>query len=117
MDTIDDGELRSAIQSSALLSKYQQPYDRETAYEILQNKVKYQQEHFRVEYGDKPAQSEVPYIETETAQDTDHNRKSSDENILTKASENTMFRQIGNTLLRETIRGVFGVLGFKRGRR
>lgn len=90
-------ELNSLINASKLLGKYNVEMDRESAHEILNRKLS--------------------AAEEET---TDNDQKASgrraaeprqEKSLLERASENTLVRQAGRTVVRELTRGLLGVLG------
>jgi len=84
-------EISGIVNSSQLVSKYNDVVDRESAYEILNAKL-----------------SEAAGEEEEEApKTTPKNEKS----VIEKVSENTMVRQVGRTVMREVTRGLLGVLG------
>lgn len=97
MDILSESEIDNIISKSKLISKYNESIDRESAYEILQNKLSDEQ------------QQQQPQV----TQKSKSNEKSTFEKILS----NTTTRQVGRTLVREITRGLLGALGLGRGRR
>ena len=87
-------ELNEITAASNLLSKYNQELDRESAYEILNAKIK-------------------AAAETEEDQEIEKPKKKEKEEIsfVEKASKNTMVRQVGRTVMKEVARGLLGALG------
>lgn len=95
MDILSSGEIDELVNKSHLVSKYNQEIDRESAYEILTNKLA---------HSDAEAKSE------EVTQDKKSNapeEKSTVEKVLTSVTA----RQVGRTVARELTRGLLGVLG------
>ncbi|MEO6694527.1 MAG: helicase HerA-like domain-containing protein [Ignavibacteria bacterium] len=98
MDILSQDEIVALVSKSVLIKKYNDTIDRESAYEILTNKLK-----------------EAKEIEekNETADDQAKNsgnvkqEKSTVEKVLTS----TTARQVGRTIARELTRGLLGVLG------
>lgn len=86
-------EIQQIVQSSAIATKYNEVIDRESAFEILNNKLK--------------------SIQEEGTEDEKPKKKSAKEekSTLEKISENTMVRQVGRTVFKEVARGLLGVLG------
>jgi hypothetical protein len=90
MDVLTPTEIDDIIGRSALARKYNQVVDRESAYEILNEKI--------AEF-----QQSQPAPKTASGKE----EKSIVEEVLTS----TAARQIGNTVARELTRGLLGVLG------
>jgi uncharacterized protein len=88
-------ELDEVINASQLVEKYNQVIDRESAYEILSGKIKAAEEE------EEEAEEEAPAAKKEKEE----------KSMIEKASENTMVRQVGRTVVRELARGLLGVLG------
>ena len=77
-----------------MVAKYNQVIDRESAYEILNEKL-------------SEASGEEEVEKPKRTSKTEKEEKS----IIEKMSENTMVRQVGRTVVREVARGLLGVLG------
>ena len=92
MDVLTPTEIDNIIDRSALVRKYNQVVDRESAYEILNEKI--------AEF-----QEAQPVKKTSSAGGKEE--KSMVEEVLTS----TTARQIGRTVARELTRGLLGVLG------
>lgn len=92
MDVLTPTEIDNIIGRSALVRKYNQHVDRESAYEILSEKI--------AEF-----QESQPVKKATTASGKEE--KSMVEEVLTS----TTARQIGRTVARELTRGLLGVLG------
>ena len=92
---LDQQEINSVISASSLVSKYNQVIDRESAYEILNEKL---------------SEASRDESEVEKPKKTSKSEKE-DKSIIEKMSENTMVRQVGRTVVREVARGLLGVLG------
>ncbi len=94
MDVLSAGEIDQFIGRSALVRKYNQEVDRESAYEILNGKI---QE--AVEMAPPPAE-------------TRSSRPAKEEKgMLETVIDNPLARQVGRTVARELTRGLLGVLG------
>jgi len=87
-------EITENVNASELAKKYNETIDRESAYEILTGKIGKAQEIASEEPVEKPKK-----IQKE------------EKSVFEKASENTMVRQIGRTVMKEVARGLLGVLG------
>lgn len=98
MDVLTPGEIDQIIGRSALVRKYNQEVDRESAYEILNEKI--QEALGRA--AQEEAQPARPAARTTTRQE-----KSTFEKVIS----NPTTRQIGTTIARELTRGLLGVLG------
>lgn len=95
MDILTPEEIDQEVRNSALVTKYSQNFDRESAYEMLSKKM------------EEAAKDEEP------AKSTSRSAKK-DESFVEKMSKNTMVRQMGRTVMREVTRSVLGILGIKR---
>ena len=101
MDVLTDREIDDITSQSALIDKYQQSIDRESAYELLSAKLEDAREEAR------RASLGRDFEEVETVRRRDRREKSTIEKVLTS----TTTRQIGRTVARELTRGLLGVLG------
>jgi DNA helicase HerA-like ATPase len=95
MDILSETELDEIINKSKLNFKYNQTIDRESAYEILNQKIQI------------ASQKEEQKIGTVQPGGKVTKEKSTLENIL----NNPVSRQVGRTVAREITRGLLGVLG------
>jgi len=100
MDILSSKEIDSIISRSALIDKYNEEIDRESAYEILTAKI-------------EDAHSD----EVQEKHKTSRRSTKREDSTLEKMSKNTAVRQIGRTVARELTRGLLGVLGVKTTRR
>ncbi len=100
MDILSTKEIDTIISRSALVDKYNENIDRESAYEILTAKI-------------EDARSE----EVQEKHKTSRRKTKREDSTLEKMSKNTAVRQIGRTVARELTRGLLGVLGVKTTRR
>lgn len=85
------------VSKSFLASKYNEVIDRESAFEILEKKLKaadHTEEQPGEEEKPKPKKNEKP-----------------EKSTIEKISENTMVRQVGRSVMKEVTRGLLGVLG------
>ncbi|MCC7222105.1 MAG: DUF853 family protein [Chitinophagales bacterium] len=94
MGILTDAELQRIIAQSALAQKYSREIDRESAYEILSEKLNTQAK-------------EIPEKTAETKAKTEKEEPG----MFEKLSKNTMVRQVGTSIAREVTRGLLGVLG------
>ena len=92
MDIISPEEIDEIVNRSNLVKKYNEIIDRESAYEILNNKL-------------QDAQQLDPVEEKKSSGTREE--KSTVEKVLTS----TTARQVGRTVARELTRGILGVLG------
>jgi DNA helicase HerA-like ATPase len=96
MDVLSQEEIDIVHAQSELVSKYNEEIDRESAFEILSEKLESKELENTTDSGK----------ETKTLR-KDKNSKSTFESVM----ESTMARQIGRTIFRELTRGLLGVLG------
>jgi hypothetical protein len=110
MGVLNEDELNRIHQSSVLGLKYNDAVDRESAYEILEAKI-------RKAKGEEKTEGETE--RERDADDTPAKKRTTKEepSFIEKVSKNTMVRQAGNTVLRELTRGILGVLGLGGKRR
>ncbi len=95
MDILSTLEIDGLVARSKLASKYNERLERESAFEILEKRMK------------ETAEAEKP-VSKEAAKPAKQ-----ESNTWTDISRNPMARQVGNTLVRELTRGLLGVLGIK----
>ncbi|HNS17554.1 MAG TPA: DUF853 family protein [Bacteroidales bacterium] len=103
MDVLRQNEIDALVSDSQLVRKYNQPLDRQSAYEIITQKLeRASEEEYR-----KAKEAEV-----EKARKSLKKQKESP-SVVEKLSKNTMVRQLGRTVMRELTRGILGTLGIK----
>lgn len=112
MDILTDDEIDDIVRSSALVSEYNKEINRESAAEILAEKIEAAQEE---------ARQEELKNQREQAREVISNRRRvrepEESSLLEELSKNTLVRQVGRTVAREITRGLLGVLGVKSTRR
>lgn len=92
MDILTPTEIDNIINRSALVRKYNQVVDRESAYEILNEKIQ-----------------EVQQVQAASA--PERRSEKEEKGWIESVSENPMARQVGRAVAREITRGLLGVLG------
>jgi uncharacterized protein len=100
MGVLTDSEMESAIDKSDLISKYNEEIDRESAYEMLEKKLK------------KYSNDEEAEVEEKEEEKTTKKEKT-EPSMMDKISKNTMVRQVGRTVGKELMRGLLGMFGVK----
>ncbi len=107
MDILSPGEIDGIIRRSQLINKYNQVIDRESAHEILTEKIEEaQSEAHRQEMQEQQARASRTIHQTGTSR---RQEKSTFEQVI----DSPTTRQIGRTIARELTRGLLGVLGVK----
>ncbi|MFN4080289.1 MAG: helicase HerA-like domain-containing protein [Saprospiraceae bacterium] len=96
MDVLSADEIDQFIGRSTLVRKYNQAIDRESAYEILTEKI-------------KEAQNAAPPAAPRTTPRAAPARK--EKTVIETVMDSSVTRQVGRTLARELTRGLLGVLG------
>lgn len=86
-------EIQQVVSLSTIATKYNEVIDSESAYELLNAKLKAATEN----------KEEEPTEEKKS--------KKEEKSTIEKISENTMVRQVGRTVMKEVARGLLGVLG------
>lgn len=95
MDLLSPVEIQALVNNSSLAKKYNEVIDRESAFEILEERMKNE--------GGEEVEKEEKEVKKEKEE----------KSTLEKLSENTMVRQVGRTLASTLTRGLLGVLGLK----
>lgn len=96
MDILTKEEIAKTLQKSRLYSKYSETINRESAEELLIEKIA------KASKGDK-----IEKVQKK------HKTTKKEESFFETMSKNTMVRQLGRTLTREITRGLLGILGIK----
>jgi len=105
MDVLTTKEINDIVDHSPLVDKYNKELDRESAEEILADKIEHAHEAER--------QAELK-AQKEKVRKTSTGRRRKEKSTFEKVMSNTTTRQIGRTLARELARGIMGILGGKR---
>ncbi len=100
MDVLSEEELKEILEASKLKKQYEKPVDKETAYEILREKIKQAQEE----------KKEKEEKEKETKSKSGRRKEKS---IIEKVTSSTA----GRIIIREVTRSLLGVLGIRSTRR
>jgi uncharacterized protein len=100
MDILTQQEIDTVINASAMVKKYDEIIDKESAYEMLEKRL------------EKATGKE--HKEEMTTQKKRAAKEVKETTMFEGMSKNTMVRQLGNTVLREVTRGLLGMLGVKR---
>ncbi|MBK8506379.1 MAG: DUF853 family protein [Saprospiraceae bacterium] len=103
MDILSPSEINYIVRESYLVQKYNQELDRDSAYEILADKIKVAQE--------EDHRAEMQRQQEKARQTSTRGRPRKTQ--LERTWDNTT-RQIGRSLAREITRGILGVLGIKK---
>lgn len=100
MDVLTNREINDIIDASELIEDYNKAIDRESAYEILKEKI---------------AEARKEEEQEKKRKDRSRGRSSRrrDKTMLEQVMDSTVTRQIGRTVARELTRGLLGVLGVK----
>ncbi len=102
MDILNESEIEQLVASSDLVYKYNKEIDHDSAFEILERKMRQVQE-----------QQESTSLPRPTPGRTT-TRTQEDESLIEELSKNTMVRQLGRTLFRELARGILGSFSGKK---
>ncbi len=109
MDVLSDAEVREIVSSSKLVNKYNSELDRESAYELLNEKL--------AEAEEAAEKAELQRKEAELKEKEDElRRKQEERESRTQRSQKSTFERVatssvGTTIVREVTRGILGVLG------
>lgn len=99
MDVLTDQEIEKLLRGSYLVQKYNEVVDRESAYEILQEKIAEAQQ-----------QEQQEKLRSQQEKASSRGRRSQ-KTTFEKVLNSTTTRQVGRTIARELTRGLLGVLG------
>jgi DNA double-strand break repair helicase HerA and related ATPase len=103
MDILSDNEIKNLVNSSKLVNKYNETIDRESAYEMLNEKLA---EANKINERLKRTKTKKS-TRTTTRKRTTRKQKGTFEQILSSPT----VKQVGRTFARELTRGILGVLG------
>jgi hypothetical protein len=102
MDVLTDDEIADIVDASDLAHKYNKEIDRESAMEILTEKIQAaKEEEQQLKMKEQKAK----------ARRTSRRSGTQEKSLVEELSKNTMVRQLGRTVARELTRGLLGVLG------
>lgn len=102
MDVLTDSEIQGLLATSKLVPKYNQDINRESAHEMLKEKIS---------LAKAEEEQEKRKVQLEKARKSSSRKVAEDPTFLEELSKNTMVRQVGRTVARELTRGLLGVLG------
>ena len=104
MDILSDNELEDLVSSSRLVTKYNKEIDRESAYEILEEKI--------AEFEEEERQEELRKQKEEEEKERERSTRSRSRGRREKSTlERVVNSSAGRTVVRELTRGILGVLG------
>ena len=103
MDILTNDELNEIISKSKLVGKYNEVIDRESAYEILNQKLER-----AAQQSSNEISKEVPQVKF--PQQTRPTSRRTEKSTAEKIASTPLAKQVGRTLAREIARGIFGVL-------
>ncbi|MBL0043291.1 MAG: DUF853 family protein [Flavobacteriales bacterium] len=104
MDILNPTEIQTLVSNSAMARKYNEVIDRESAFEILEKRLK--------EHEESEAEGEEQDKKNDPS-NTDSRPTKEEPSTFEKLSKNTMVRQVGRTVASALTRGLLGVLGVK----
>ena len=108
MDVLTQHEIDDLVKNSPLVRKYNKDVDRESAHEILEE---------RMQRAEQAAHREEMEKQREKARGSSGRRsRRKQKSMFEEIMSNTTTRQIGRTVARELTRGLLGALGIKRRR-
>ena len=100
MDVLTSSEIKHFISQSDLISKYSEVVNRESAHEILSEKIE-----------DAKEEEQQAKIEKQRQKAAKSTRRRAEKSAIEKILNNPTTRQVGRTIARELTRGLLGVLG------
>lgn len=100
MDVLTPQELENLISDSDLVNKYNEVLDKESAYEILSQRIN--------QHLEEPLETNNP---------RPNSRQKEEPSVFESAMKNPMIKTFGNTLMREGAKAILGMLGIKTTRR
>jgi len=105
MDVLTQGEIKDILSRSHLIRKYNEKVDRDSAYEILQEKIE------RANEEEKQAELKA---QREKAARVSRRSRGAQKTVLEQILSSSASRQVGRTVARELTRGLLSVLGVKK---
>ena len=111
MDVLSEAEIDQIVDYSTLTEKYNKDIDRESAYEILSDKIDRAAAEERQKEIEEAEQKEREVKQKQLRKKTTK-RKTSTRRRTTNSRKTSP--DIGETLIKELTRGLFGILGSKR---
>lgn len=99
MDVLSKGEIDDILKQSKIIEKYNEEIDRESAYEVLGQKIEMSQE--------KEHQEELKKQQAKAKKTT--SRKRAEKSTIEKVAGSS----VGKTVIREVTRGLLGALGIR----
>lgn len=107
MDILSDAEIDHLISQSQLIRKYSRVLDRDSAYEILQEKIE----------AARAAEQQEAMQKSRSKAARSSSRRSREKTVIEQIMDSPTTRQIGRTVARELTRGMLSVLGVNKRRR
>jgi DNA helicase HerA-like ATPase len=104
MDVLTESEIDNIVDRSEILGHYNKSIDRESAYEILSEKL------------ERASQRQMEVEEEGKSMREQPRSSRKEKSVIESFISNTTVRQIGRTVARELSRGLLGVLGIGRRR-
>jgi DNA helicase HerA-like ATPase len=102
MDVLTDDEINGLVSRSELSAKYNEIIDRDSAYEILNDKL------------ERAAEDDHREQMTDQRRRSSRSRRGKKKSAFETIYESTTTRQIGRTIAKELARGLLGALGVKK---
>lgn len=112
MDILSAKEINEIVDYSTLTEKYNKEIDRKSAYEILTEKIGKAKAKERQDEIREAEKKEKKIKEKELRRSTSRKKRSSSQ--TSRRTHKTSSQDIGETLIRELTRGLFGILGMKK---
>ena len=117
MDILNDLEIAGIISKSRLISKYNRTVDKESATDLLNEKIKKLDQMESTTQMAPPRRSNTTVPENRPSTRTNqpaNNRNRREKTTVDKVLDNPLTKQIGRTLTREITRGLMGLLTGKK---
>lgn len=108
MDVLTKKEIKAIINDSTLIDEYNAEIDRDSAYEILNEKI---------EYAKKKEQQDKLKAQKAKGRSSSSRSRRREKSTLEKIADSSLTKQIGRTVARELARGILGALGVSTRRR
>ncbi|WNJ17942.1 helicase HerA-like domain-containing protein [Pontibacter sp. G13] len=108
MGVISPAEVQSVLRESRLAAKYETLIDRESAFEILTQKL---------ESATQEAHKVQMQEDIERAKRASQRADANEPSMWESVTDNPMVKQMGKEVVREVTRGLMGILGIKKSRR
>ena len=114
MDVLTQAEIDEIIQKSPLVSKYNEEVDRESAFEMLSEKINSYKANLEAVKAEEVAKKEAVAAQKEAAKAEEKERKAQ---AKQSSAQGKIAKQVGKEVANVAVRGLLGAFGIKTRKR